>query len=220
MKFRDWSAELVYVINLNLPEGYINDVLLLLTGCDMLVKGQEFREAIGNRVINVHPAPLYILTHTETGEVVDVHGMDPAMVRQRYPLATRTTPGYKRRYTGWGEDIMPMIMKERHAGASTVHIATEETDAGPCITYREKEREERHLENPSLFQSELKTHGDGPAIAVATKMILEGLEIDKETQTLFWRNAPLPYEGLEIPQQFNSDLTEYLHNEIWNKSSA
>jgi len=202
--FTKWTNGLLDIIKKNLPPGCtMEEILILLTGCDNLVKGKRAEKLIGPRKINVHPAPLYILTDEETrNSIIDVRGWDPEIVNEHY-----IKRGHVRRYVGWGEDIMPDLVKEIGAGAygaATTHIATEETDHGPNIAMKHKAILPKHLKNPKQFQDELKEEGDGPTIVAATHMLLNGLEIEGET--LYRRGKPLPYQGLELKENWQEQL--------------
>jgi hypothetical protein len=200
MKNYVWSNGLTELIAENLPSGYtMEQVMVLLTGCDNLYKGKKTEAVIGNRKVNVHPAPLYILWHPDTGNVVNVYGMPTDLVKELY-----MDKGYKRKYTGWGEDIMPRIIDEMTVGASTVHIATKETDHGPCIAVKQKLIEPRHEDNAPLFQNELKEEGDGPTIVAATHMIIRGLETDGVS--LLYEGLPLPYQGRILGENWEDAL--------------
>lgn len=200
MTFKQWTDGLVDVIEGNLPAPYtMNEVLVELTGCDLLLKGEKVERAIGPRKMNVHPAPLYVLTHPETGKSVDAYGLLPEDVQRRF-----IDEGYERRYVGWGEDIMGKILQERHEGASTVHIATPQTDHGPNIAVRHMQREPGHLDDAGLFQDALKQYGDGPTLVAGTHMIIRGLQLDGNTLT--WKREALPYQGHELGEDWEAEL--------------
>lgn len=200
MPIGEWGDRVAVEIETHMPAEYdMQDALVLLTGSNKLFLGERVERTIGPRKINVHPAPLYILTNPADGQTVDVYGRDPAEVRREY-----LGRGFTRRYVGWGAEIMPKILMERHAGASAAHIATPEKDHGPCIAVRHKEREARHVGHPEVFQAELKNEGDGPVIAAATHMILQRLEIEGEA--LVWRGQRLPYQGLELEDGWEQEL--------------
>jgi len=205
MKYFQWTNRVLDETMGNLPEDYsINDILILLTGCDNLVKGKRFDGEIGPRVINVHPAPLYVLSGPN-GEIVDVKDWSSRRVRERYfPDGVSKDKKWRRRYTGWGEKIMPQILREQHYGASTTHIATGEVDHGPCIAVKHKERRPKHRNRPGLFQDELKDEGDGPTIVSAIHMIRRGLQMEGET--LIWEGEPLPYQGLCLEENWNEQM--------------
>ena len=200
MEIEEWGDRVVDTIAGNLPTGYaLHETLCLLTGCNKMWVGEKVERDIGNRKINVHPAPLYVLHHPETGDVVDAWGLPPQQVREAY-----LQHGYRRRYTGWGKNIIPEYLKEQHKWASTLHIATPDGDHGPNVCVRQKRREEQHVRDPAGFQDELKSEGDGPVITAGVHMILRGLE--HEGETLYWEGEPLPYQGLVLEEGWEEEL--------------
>lgn len=200
MTHLEWSNRLVDLIDRALPSQYrMEDVLLLLTGCDNIARGKKMKGALGNRKMNVHPAPLYILIDEKTGHEVNVDGLMPEQVKNCY-----LQRGYVRKYTGWGEDIMRRIVDELNFGASTSHLATIPIDHGPCIAVKRKNVEDRHRDDPELFQSELKEECDGPAIVAATHMLIRDLGLEGES--LYIGEYQLPYQGFNLHEDWESDL--------------
>lgn len=206
MSIEQWGDTAVDTAGEHLPPGYSMDqMLFFLNGLNKKWIGERIEEEVGPRKINGHPARLDVLWHPETGDVVNVWGLSPNYVWEHY---RRPEKGYVRKYTGWGKDIIPEYLKEQNVWAFFLHVATPELDHGPNICVVQMPREERHFHDPGSLQDELKNLGDGPGSAAGIHLILQGLEIEgyPDNPILYRNGEPLPYQGLELTDDWEEEL--------------
>lgn len=157
-----------------------------------------------NRIFNVHPADLSILSgpRNERLDAGILSSFDVSHIMEINKL--------QRKYKG--EDaVTDAIINGEEFLKSTVHFATEKFDEGPIIVQSQKfvvdsERVKRLLKRREWraiidygyeLQERMKFEGDGPCIREALKLASEG-ELSIDNETVFIENEEMPYRGLQL----------------------
>ncbi|MBU0530127.1 MAG: hypothetical protein KKC05_00470, partial [Nanoarchaeota archaeon] len=147
--------------------------VIFMSGFMMIVEDPLLSE-FKNKIMNVHPAELSILTGTL------VKRLDAGNSQSKYIQALMKENSLKSRYKG--EDaVSDAIIKGEDHIKSTVHLAIEEYDEGPIIVQSKPFPVDRKFVNKridqgnwsavveyaSKIQDVMKIDGDGPAIRKA-----------------------------------------------------
>ncbi len=170
----------------------------------MLIVTEPLLSAYKNRIFNIHPFRLDILTGPQV-ERLDVGNLMPAEV-EKLKEANQLERKYK------GEDAVydGMISGEPYA-QSTLHLATALFDEGPILVmskkiYFDRERITRLLKMRNYrplrkmadaIQEEMKWACDGPAFIKALELAADG-RLGIQGNTIFLDGNPLPYKGYQL----------------------
>lgn len=168
----------------------------------IIERGEE-KGVFSDRVYNVHPAPLTILTgpRVERMFVGDIDAEEVAKLVKANEL--------ERRFRG--EDaVYDAAASGELRTQSTIHIATEVFDEGPIVVgskffdIPEKVRKWASQKNgrpvrrfSDNLQDEMKLHGDGPAFCKALEMTALG-ELAIDGKTLYRNGDKMPYGGYQM----------------------
>ncbi len=157
-----------------------------------------------NRIFNVHPADLSILSGPRNDR------LDAGILSSFDASCVMEINNLQRKYKG-EDTVTDAIINREEFLKSTVHFATEKFDEGPIIVQSQKivvdsERVKRFLKKRDWreiinygyeLQERMKYEGDGPCIRKALELASEGkLSIDNET--VFIENEEMPYKGLQL----------------------
>jgi folate-dependent phosphoribosylglycinamide formyltransferase PurN len=170
----------------------------------MLIVTEPLLSVYKNRIFNIHPFRLDILTGPRV-ERLDVGDLMPEEVEK-----LRETNQLERKYKGEDAVYDGMISGEPYA-QSTLHLATALFDEGPILVmskkiYFDRERIDRLLKMRNYrplrkiadaIQEEMKWACDGPAFVKALELAADG-RLAIQGSTIFLDGKPLPYKGYQL----------------------
>lgn len=169
-------------------------------GLQVSLNPKKSKDEYRNRILNVHPAPLELLSGPRVDRL-DVSGLPP---RQVTILAESNR--LARKLTG-GDAVYDAVAGGEASTRSTIHIVTRDVDQGPILVQSRQfaiDPEARHMPEENLrsyaddLQERMKREGDGPAYLKALELIAKGrLSVDEETVFLDG-NYELPYCGFRL----------------------
>ncbi len=196
LDWKDWNSRIRFYEMLTREVEQFKPDVIALSGY-MHIVTEPLLEEYENKVLNVHPADLAILS----GD--NVHRLDVSQLPSAQAMGTASSRGLSRKFKG--EDaVYDAIVAGEPATRSTIHIATADFDEGPIVV-QSKAFVVNHntiqeiglREYASSLQDRMKKEGDGPAYIKALELISQGrLSIDGKT--LFLDGKELPYCGFRL----------------------
>lgn len=170
---------------------------------------QPFLGMYSDRILNVHPADLAILSSRE-GADFSVPRLFAGSIRSEQASLLMEENNLERRYKGEDAVYDAVISGEEYT-RSSVHIAREEFDEGPLLVQSKKfpvkkewvesktrQRNFRAIrEYADKLQEKMKWEGDGPAYLKALELVAQGKVVVKG-KTVSVGEKELPYGGLAL----------------------
>ncbi len=163
----------------------------------MHIVSDPLLEEYQNRVFNVHPADLSILSGLEI-ERLDVSELMPAEVKKLVELN-----GLRRKLAGNNAVYDAVVIAGEPQTRSTIHIATADFDEGPIVVqskpFEVAERESIGdiKKYARALQERMKVEGDGPAYIKALEFAARG-SLAIEDGVVMIDGVALPYCGYRI----------------------
>jgi len=170
---------------------------------------EPFLTEFADRILNVHPADLAILSSKKSTER-GVNRLYAGNLSSEQVLLIMAENNLERRYKGEDAVYDAVISGEEYT-RSSVHIAREEFDEGPLLVQSKKfpvkkEWVERKILQRNFrairkyadrLQETMKWEGDGPAYLKALALVSEG-NLAVERNTIALEGRELPYGGLQL----------------------
>ncbi len=173
-------------------EGFEPDIIAL-SGY-MHIVSDPLLEEYENRVLNVHPADLTILSGPRI-ERLYASCLDVSSIRE-----LRGLNSLERKFKG-DNAVYDAIAAGEKTLRSTIHFATEDFDEGPAIVQSGPFVIDALPEDAASYarqvQDRMKTECDGPAYLKALELIATG-RISVEGDTVFLDDRALPYCGYRL----------------------
>ncbi len=173
----------------------------------MLIVTEPLLSAYKNRIFNIHPFRLDVLTGPKV-ERLDVGDLMPEEVEK-----LKQGNQLERKYKGEDAVYDGMISGEPFA-QSTLHLATALFDEGPIVVMSKRisfdqDRIKRLLKMRNYrplrkmadeIQERMKWECDGPAFVKALELAADG-QLGIENHTIYINGRPLPYKGYQLEDE-------------------
>lgn len=168
-----------------------------------------------NKIINVHPADLSILSLLEGEDPIDL-GREYVNKHRRQTntsyykeLVKLFHSGFDKVYTGYDAVILAVMLGENEV-CSSVHSVAEKVDEGPILVQSKRLPVDKKIDNlrsrkaygaivdyARELQDEMKTECDGPAFREALKLLADDRMV-VEDNVVYLDGQPLPYGGVQL----------------------
>jgi len=189
-------------------EGYFEEVgrileqydpdLIALSGF-MLIIPKSFVERYSDRILNVHPADLGIMTGPNIDRLY-VGNLSPSEV-----VILMRDNQLKRKFVG-DNAVYDAVMVGEESVNSTIHIVRPGTDTGPIIVQSREflvdiPPDMSVKEYSGELQNEMKWAGDGPAYLKTLEFLaMQRLGMGEDGLTIFLDGNPLSYMGYQLTE--------------------
>ncbi len=198
----NWSSRYNFYEMLTKEIKQFNPDIICMSGY-MHILSHPILKEYENRILNVHPADLTILS-SPTSYRLDVSRLSSKEVR-KLTECNKLTRKIK------GENaVYDAIASGEQKTRSTVHIAREDFDEGPILVQSKPFIVNSEIlekinngdldglkEYSSCLQNNMKSYGDGPAYLRALELISQGY-ISVDGDTVFLNDKELPYCGVRL----------------------
>ncbi len=172
--------------------------IIVLSGFMLIIPTQFLRE-YWNRILNVHPARLELLT----GPRVD--RLNVGNLSSNGVTGLMEDNHLERKFVG-NNPVYDAVMAGEEYTKSTIHAVRPGTDTGPIVVQSREfmvdiPPDMSVEEYSSRLQDQMKWNGDGPAYLKALEFLALGrLGMGEDDITVFLDGRPLPYMGYQLTE--------------------